>query len=103
MLLNYQISFKCSECGQLIGECFFERFGSNQFFGYSLDSLHVFEKHIWTYHLNDFAYRCAICGLPCLTVEALTGHFATHHEGHTVCFFFAKLNSNCWRKQKILA
>ncbi|KAI1707087.1 zinc-finger double domain-containing protein [Ditylenchus destructor] len=76
-VFDYQFSFRCSECG------------------HHLDSLPQFEKHVWSYHLLDFAYRCALCGLPALTVDDLRDHYSQQHDPGAPIEYKRKVDQEC--------
>lgn len=74
--MPYQISYRCIECEQPSFIGLYQFFIKITF----LDSLDIFERHVWTYHINDFAYHCAFCGLPALNIGSLNDHFAQQHD-----------------------
>ncbi|WKX88754.1 hypothetical protein Q1695_008406 [Nippostrongylus brasiliensis] len=58
---GYPVIFRCSECT------------------IELPTLELLESHIWSRHLHNFPFSCAICRFPAIARTSLAAHFKQAH------------------------
>ncbi|KAK5975359.1 Zinc finger protein [Trichostrongylus colubriformis] len=58
----YPVIFRCSECT------------------IELPTLELLESHIWSRHLHNFPFSCAVCRFPAIAHSSLAAHFKQAHS-----------------------
>ncbi|VDL85361.1 unnamed protein product [Nippostrongylus brasiliensis] len=66
---GYPVIFRCSECT------------------IELPTLELLESHIWSRHLHNFPFSCAICRFPAIARTSLAAHFKQAHPPGQVGVF----------------
>ncbi|XGW24001.1 hypothetical protein V3C99_005870 [Haemonchus contortus] len=61
-MTTYPVIFRCSECT------------------IELPSLELLESHIWSRHLHNFPFSCAVCRFPAIAHSSLAAHFKQAHS-----------------------
>lgn len=61
-MTGYPVIFRCAECT------------------IELPSLELLESHIWSRHLHNFPFSCAICRFPAIAHSSLAAHFKQAHS-----------------------
>ncbi|KAK6056677.1 zinc finger, C2H2 type [Cooperia oncophora] len=66
-MATYPVIFRCSECT------------------IEIPTLELLESHIWSRHLHNFPFSCAICRFPAIAHSSLAAHFKQVHSPGQVC------------------
>ncbi|KAK6725745.1 hypothetical protein RB195_004206 [Necator americanus] len=61
-MVEYPVVFRCSECT------------------IEQPSLELLESHIWSRHLHNFPFSCAVCGFPAIAHNSLVAHYKQAHS-----------------------
>ncbi|EYC03014.1 hypothetical protein Y032_0096g2902 [Ancylostoma ceylanicum] len=62
VMTEYPVVFRCSECT------------------IEQPSLELLESHIWSRHLHNFPFSCAVCGFPAIAHSSLAAHYKQAHS-----------------------
>ncbi|KHJ89122.1 zinc finger, C2H2 type [Oesophagostomum dentatum] len=61
-MAEYPVVFRCSECT------------------IEQPTLELLESHIWSRHLHNFPFSCAVCGFPAIAHSSLAAHYKQAHS-----------------------